>query len=69
MPFLRVDAYEGRSKEQVKELLDAIHRPSFRPLEYLCVTATKSIKSTPNRTSSFRTPGSVSIARVMIECW
>jgi hypothetical protein len=26
MPFLRVDAYEGRSKEQVTELLDAIHR-------------------------------------------
>jgi phenylpyruvate tautomerase PptA (4-oxalocrotonate tautomerase family) len=26
MPFLRADAYEGRSKEQVKELLDAIHR-------------------------------------------
>jgi len=26
MPFLRVDAYEGRSKKQVKELLDAIHR-------------------------------------------
>src|ERR1700679_656527 len=26
MPFLRVDAYEVRSKEQVKELLDAIHR-------------------------------------------
>jgi hypothetical protein len=26
MPFLRVDAYEGRTKEQVKELLDAIHR-------------------------------------------
>jgi len=26
MPFLRVDAYEGRRKEQVKELLDAIHR-------------------------------------------
>jgi phenylpyruvate tautomerase PptA (4-oxalocrotonate tautomerase family) len=26
MPFLRVDAYEGRSNEQVKELLDAIHR-------------------------------------------
>ena len=26
MPFLRVDAYEGRSKEQVKELFDAIHR-------------------------------------------
>jgi phenylpyruvate tautomerase PptA (4-oxalocrotonate tautomerase family) len=26
MPFLRVDAYEGRSKEQVKEVLDAIHR-------------------------------------------
>ena len=26
MPFLRVDAYEGRSKEQVRELLDAIHR-------------------------------------------
>jgi phenylpyruvate tautomerase PptA (4-oxalocrotonate tautomerase family) len=26
MPFLRVDAYEGRSKDQVKELLDAIHR-------------------------------------------
>jgi phenylpyruvate tautomerase PptA (4-oxalocrotonate tautomerase family) len=26
MPFLRVDAYEGRSKEQVKQLLDAIHR-------------------------------------------
>jgi phenylpyruvate tautomerase PptA (4-oxalocrotonate tautomerase family) len=26
MPFLRVDAYEGCSKEQVKEVLDAIHR-------------------------------------------
>jgi phenylpyruvate tautomerase PptA (4-oxalocrotonate tautomerase family) len=26
MPFLRVDAYEGRSKEQVKKVLDAIHR-------------------------------------------
>ncbi len=26
MPFLRVDAYEGRSNEQVKEHLDAIHR-------------------------------------------
>jgi phenylpyruvate tautomerase PptA (4-oxalocrotonate tautomerase family) len=26
MPFLRVDAYEGRNKKQVKELLDAIHR-------------------------------------------
>ena len=26
MPFLRVDAYEGRSKEQVQALLDAIHR-------------------------------------------
>jgi hypothetical protein len=26
MPFLRVDAYQGRSKEQVKELLDAVHR-------------------------------------------
>ena len=26
MPFVRVDAYEGRSKEQVKNLLDAIHR-------------------------------------------
>ena len=26
MPFLRVDAYDGRSKKQVKELLDAIHR-------------------------------------------
>jgi hypothetical protein len=26
MPFLRVDAYEGRTKEEVKKLLDAIHR-------------------------------------------
>jgi phenylpyruvate tautomerase PptA (4-oxalocrotonate tautomerase family) len=26
MPFLRVDAYEGRSKEQVQALLEAIHR-------------------------------------------
>ena len=26
MPFLRVDAYEGRTKKQVQELLDAIHR-------------------------------------------
>ena len=26
MPFVRVDACEGRSKEQVKILLDAIHR-------------------------------------------
>jgi phenylpyruvate tautomerase PptA (4-oxalocrotonate tautomerase family) len=26
MPFVRVDAYEGRSEEQVKNLLDAIQR-------------------------------------------
>ena len=26
MPFVRVDAYEGRSEEEVKNLLDAIHR-------------------------------------------
>ena len=26
MPFVRVDAYAGRSQEQVKNLLDAIHR-------------------------------------------
>ena len=26
MPFIRVDACKGRSKEQIKELLDAIHR-------------------------------------------
>jgi phenylpyruvate tautomerase PptA (4-oxalocrotonate tautomerase family) len=26
MPFVRVDAYEGRSKEEVKNLLAAIHR-------------------------------------------
>lgn len=26
MPFVRVDAYQGRSKGQAKELLDAIHR-------------------------------------------
>ena len=26
MPFVRVDAYEGRSKQQVKNLLDAIQR-------------------------------------------
>lgn len=26
MPFVRVDAFEGRTKEQVKGLLDAIHR-------------------------------------------
>jgi phenylpyruvate tautomerase PptA (4-oxalocrotonate tautomerase family) len=26
MPFLRVDAYEGGSKEQVQALLEAIHR-------------------------------------------
>jgi phenylpyruvate tautomerase PptA (4-oxalocrotonate tautomerase family) len=26
MPFLRVDAYKGRSKKQVKQVLDAIHR-------------------------------------------
>ena len=29
MPFGRVDAYEGRSKEEVKNLLDAIHRAVF----------------------------------------
>ncbi len=33
MPFLRVDAYEGRSKEQVKELLDAIHRAILSAFE------------------------------------
>jgi hypothetical protein len=26
MPFLRVDAHEGRTKDQVRGLLDAIHR-------------------------------------------
>jgi glyoxylase-like metal-dependent hydrolase (beta-lactamase superfamily II) len=26
MPFLRVDAYDGRSPAQIKEVLDAIHR-------------------------------------------
>ena len=26
MPFVRVEAYEGRSKQEVKNLLDAIHR-------------------------------------------
>ena len=26
MPFLRIDAFEGRSKQQVKDLLDAVHR-------------------------------------------
>ncbi len=26
MPFLRIDAFEGRSKEQVKDLFDAVHR-------------------------------------------
>jgi phenylpyruvate tautomerase PptA (4-oxalocrotonate tautomerase family) len=26
MPFLRIDAYEGRRPEQVRALLDAIHR-------------------------------------------
>ena len=26
MPFVRVDAYKGRGKEQVKSLFDAIHR-------------------------------------------
>jgi hypothetical protein len=26
MPFVRVDAYEGRSKQEVGNLLDAIHR-------------------------------------------
>ena len=26
MPFLRIDAFEGRSNQQVKDLLDAVHR-------------------------------------------
>jgi phenylpyruvate tautomerase PptA (4-oxalocrotonate tautomerase family) len=26
MPFLRIDAFEGRSKQQVKDLFDAVHR-------------------------------------------
>jgi phenylpyruvate tautomerase PptA (4-oxalocrotonate tautomerase family) len=26
MPFVRVDAYEGRTREQVRNLLDGIHR-------------------------------------------
>jgi len=33
MPFLRVDAYEGRSKEQVKKVLDAIHRAILSAFE------------------------------------
>lgn len=33
MPFLRVDAYEGRTKEQVKELLEAIHRAVLSAFE------------------------------------
>src|SRR5258707_14851052 len=52
---------------------DHHHANSFRTAPSLCadiifgkdnlyVTATRSIRSTPNRTSSFRTPDSVSIA-------
>jgi phenylpyruvate tautomerase PptA (4-oxalocrotonate tautomerase family) len=26
MPFLRIDAYAGRNQQQVKDLLDAVHR-------------------------------------------
>jgi phenylpyruvate tautomerase PptA (4-oxalocrotonate tautomerase family) len=26
MPFLRIDAFQGRNKQQVKDLLDAVHR-------------------------------------------
>jgi phenylpyruvate tautomerase PptA (4-oxalocrotonate tautomerase family) len=26
MPFLRIDAFGGRNKQQVKDLLDAVHR-------------------------------------------
>lgn len=33
MPFIRVDACEGRSKEQVKEVLDAIHRAILSAFE------------------------------------
>jgi len=63
MPFLRVDAYEGRSKEQVKELLDANPPAILSAFGVLYVTVPGSIRSTPDRTSSFRTPDSVSIAQ------
>jgi phenylpyruvate tautomerase PptA (4-oxalocrotonate tautomerase family) len=33
MPFLRIDAFEGRSKQQVKDLLDAVHRSVLTALE------------------------------------
>ena len=33
MPFVRVDAYEGRGKEEVKNLLDAIHRAVLSAFE------------------------------------
>ena len=59
MPFLRVDAYEGRSKEQVKELLDAIHRAI---LSAFGVPLRDRYQVYQEHSESNRTPGSVSIA-------
>jgi hypothetical protein len=68
MPFLRVDAYAGRSKEQVTELLDAIHRAVLSAFgvpardRYQACASSRTISScpslrTPTRTGASETDG------------
>src|ERR1700737_4485142 len=55
-PFFESMPTKDVARNRLRNFLTQSTGPSFRPLEYLCVTATKSIKSTPNRALLFRTP-------------
>ena len=48
MPFLQLMPTKDVARNRLGNFLTQSTGPSFQPLEYLCVTATKSIKSTPN---------------------
>jgi len=50
MPLVRIDALEGRSKDEVKTLLDAAHRAGFRHSACRNATATRFITSIPKGT-------------------
>jgi hypothetical protein len=52
MPLVRIDAIEGRSHDQIKNLLDAVHRAIVSaPSESRCGIAISFITSVPNLAS------------------
>lgn len=45
MPFFRIDAYAGRNQDEVKELLNTIHRRHSRHLLYRSERVTRHSRS------------------------